>query len=96
MSRHHRKLDRRRWAILRRQILDSANWKCAICGGYAREVDHVIPLDRGGDPWDPGNLQPICSRDHRIKSASERGVIQDPERDKWDALLSTMRKRMMV
>ena len=88
MSKHHRKLDRRRWSILRRVILDDANWRCAVCGRPATEVDHVIPLDRGGDPWDPSNLQPICRGDHIEKTRGERSG-PNPERDAWRALWSS-------
>ena len=57
MSRHHGRLHSRRWARVRRAVLDRDGWRCRRCGRASRmEVDHVVPLDRGGDPWDPGNL----------------------------------------
>jgi 5-methylcytosine-specific restriction endonuclease McrA len=33
--------------------------KCWMCGGLANQVDHVIPLSRGGSNW-PANLRPAC------------------------------------
>jgi len=33
--------------------------KCWICGGDADELDHVIPLTKGGSNW-PANLRPAC------------------------------------
>ena len=41
---------------------------CVYCGATKKvEVDHVIPLDRGG-PHSIGNLAPACSRCNRSKS----------------------------
>lgn len=37
----------------------------------AVEVDHKTPLESGGDPYDPDNLQSLCKRCHVIKSAEE-------------------------
>ena len=50
----------RRWARLRRVVLDAANWRCSRCGRYANEVDHVVPLEKGGDAWKLANLQALC------------------------------------
>lgn len=38
----------------------------------ATEVDHILPLHRGGDDA-PHNLQPLCHDCHASKSAMERG-----------------------
>lgn len=48
MSKHHQKLDRRRWEAVRRRVLDAARWRCAMCRRYANECDHVRPLKLGG------------------------------------------------
>lgn len=37
----------------------------------AEQVDHIIPLEDGGEPFDPGNLQSLCFRCHVLKSAEE-------------------------
>jgi 5-methylcytosine-specific restriction protein A len=37
----------------------------------ANEVDHRIPLEQGGEPFDESNLQSLCKRCHVIKSAEE-------------------------
>lgn len=39
---------------------------CAYCNGPYEEVDHVIPLSRGGTNW-PANLRPACSHCNRKK-----------------------------
>ena len=75
MSRAHVRLDRGRWARVRLQVLDAANWRCAVCGGYGNEVDHIIPLHKGGDPWSLDNLQVLCRTDpHRQDSTRERAT----------------------
>lgn len=35
-------------------------------------VDHIIPINQGGDPLDPRNLQSLCKRHHSIKTAKEK------------------------
>lgn len=35
------------------------------------EVDHVTPVNAGGDFWDPANLQGACHADHSRKTATE-------------------------
>lgn len=48
--------------------------KCEIDGEEpteAEQVDHIIPLEDGGEPFDPANLQSLCFRCHVIKSADE-------------------------
>lgn len=35
-------------------------------------VDHIIPINHGGDPWDEDNLQTLCDRCHNVKRAGEK------------------------
>lgn len=49
---------------------------CQICEEKgkltdATEVDHIIPLEVGGEPFDPSNLQSLDKRCHVLKSAEE-------------------------
>ena len=87
MSRHHARLPSRRWGRVRRRVLDDAGWRCALCGRYGSEVDHVVPLRLGGDPWDDGNLQAICNQCHIAKSAAENGKAFSPEKAAWKKVL---------
>ena len=43
----------RAWQALRAEALRRAGWRCAHCGGYAREVHHKVPVAQGG-PEIPG------------------------------------------
>ena len=64
MSRNHvSRLHARRWARVRRAVLDRDGWRCRKCGKAGRlEVDHIVP-DPGRDPFDMGNLQVLCRAD---------------------------------
>ena len=71
-SRYHARLDVRRWAQVRRRVFDVTRWRCVDCGRAGRlECDHVVPLHRGGDPYDSGKLQTLCRTCHIDKTAGE-------------------------
>ena len=64
-----------RWRNLRREILRDA-YKCIECDRSgilepATEVDHIQPLSRGGAPYDPANLQALCTPCHSRKTRAE-------------------------
>jgi 5-methylcytosine-specific restriction enzyme A len=42
------------------------------------DVDHIIPIREGGDPWASDNLQGACHADHAGKSAKE--MRHDPNK----------------
>jgi 5-methylcytosine-specific restriction endonuclease McrA len=66
-----RPYDRHAWKTLRLQIGQRDSWCCQVvedgrvCGAPAREVDHIIPLSKGGAWYDPSNLRLACSRHQR-------------------------------
>ena len=55
------------WRSLRRRVLRAADYRCALCGAPATEVDHIRP----GDYHDISNLQAVCSTCHSHKTARE-------------------------
>lgn len=66
----------KRWRKLREWFL-LENYECKECRRYgkyapATVVDHIKPVTMGGEFWDEGNLQPLCSYCHNSKSARER------------------------
>jgi 5-methylcytosine-specific restriction protein A len=74
------RLTGRPWRRLREQVLKRDNYlcQCAECATRlvplaADEVDHVIPLSRGGTNH-PDNLRAINSEHHRLKSQTESGA----------------------
>lgn len=50
-----------------RMRIEVWGWRCWICSDAYDQVDHVIPLSRGGSNW-PANLRPICSCCNKIKA----------------------------
>lgn len=73
MSRHHRALDRRRWAHVRRLVLDRDGWRCQSkgCGKAGRlEVHHVRPLEAGGEAYDLAGLITYCRPCHFAATAA--------------------------
>lgn len=62
-------------ARLRRKINREGGAYCVHCGveypGPSIEVDHLIPVSRGGLDTDD-NVRPLCSRCHYLKSKGER------------------------
>lgn len=53
------------------------------------EVDHITPIADGGHPFDPGNLQTLCSECHREKTATENSERpQTPTRGEMSQSLS--------
>jgi 5-methylcytosine-specific restriction enzyme A len=61
---YDREWQRIRAAQLRRQP------ECEMCGEPATDVDHILPLRKGGDNG-VGNLQSLCKRCHSRKTARE-------------------------
>jgi 5-methylcytosine-specific restriction endonuclease McrA len=60
----------KRWKILRRHILHHT--PLCTCGEIATDVDHITPIEQGGDPWSPTNLQALCHPCHSRKTKAEQ------------------------
>ena len=91
MSRHHVHLNARRWAQVRRAVFERDGYRCVLCGRAGRlECDHVTPLDRGGDPWDPDNLQTLCRSCYIAKTARENRRELTPVEAAWRELVAEM------
>ena len=86
-SRHHARLDSKRWQWLRLRVFARDGWRCVDCGRAGRlECDHIVPMRKGGDAFDLSNLQTLCRGCHIDKSAQE-STKPDPARDRWRALV---------
>lgn len=60
-----------RWRRLRARILRERPWcEHPGCREPATDVDHITPIEDGGDPWDEDNLQPLCHPHHSEKTAT--------------------------
>ena len=61
----------KRWRAVRRQVLRRDRYTCQHCGRWGNEVDHIVPIQRGGPEWELSNLQTLCKRCHSRKTAKE-------------------------
>jgi len=64
--------DTARWKRVRRRQL-ARELFCRSCAEEGRDelatqVDHIVPLERGGAPFDPENLQSLCATHHSMKT----------------------------
>ena len=60
------------WKFTRLRQLSEAP-HCAHCGRPATQVDHIVPVESGGHPFDPENLQSLCQSCHSSKTAIADG-----------------------
>ncbi len=80
MSQHHERLSARPWRRVRAQVLDRAGGLCeirtpSVCTGFATEVDHIVPLSRGGHPLDVENLRAACKACNLDRNAKSPKVV---------------------
>ena len=88
-SRHYTALNQRRWQLLRLRVFGRDDWRCVKCGKAGRlECDHVVPLHRGGDPYNPANLQSLCKHCHIEKTRADTGKVPDLAREAWRELVA--------
>ena len=93
MSRHHVKIDARRWSAIRQAVFERDGWRCVQCGKAGRlECDHIRPLQRepGQDPYDPNGLQALCRDCHIQKTARENRRQPSREQLEWRQVLKGM------
>jgi 5-methylcytosine-specific restriction endonuclease McrA len=76
-------------AGMRRLVRGEQGGKCALCRQVVHEssamkgpdnrhhyiLDHIRPIAMGGDQWARENLQVLCERCNRIKTARDMGKI---------------------
>lgn len=85
-------MDDKVWQRVRKRAIASKDPVCALCGNpidmeappyspLACEVDHIIPVSRGGAPYDIDNLQLTHSKCNRQKSNRIRSDYEDTEID---------------
>lgn len=72
---HKRIYNSRKWKMTRRRILIEqplCQWPGEEGHAIASDIDHIVPLDKGGNPWARSNLQPLCRKHHGMKTREER------------------------
>ncbi|RJQ19356.1 HNH endonuclease [Candidatus Woesearchaeota archaeon] len=65
------------WMFVREDVLRRDNWRCCICqkrkGRAGLDIDHIIPVRSGIDPYDKNNLRTLCKDCHKAKTKLELG-----------------------
>jgi 5-methylcytosine-specific restriction protein A len=64
------------WFWVRKDVLRRDKWTCAICDGRfvkrKLDVDHIIPVRLGGNPFDKKNLRTLCKNCHKAKTKLDK------------------------
>ena len=65
MSRHHTRLNARRWAQVRVAAFTRDGYRCRRCGSPGRlEAHHEPPLRKGADPYVLDGIMTLCRSCH--------------------------------
>ena len=71
------------WRFVRKDVLRRDNYVCGICRKRFRkhqlEVDHIIPVQMGGELFDKKNLRTLCKDCHTFKTILDREALADIE-----------------
>lgn len=75
-----------RWRTFRQWLLDTwqeaGRTSCEIrdpgCTVAVEQVDHIVPLSRGGAKYDPANCRPACAPCNRARSDREPSPQPQP------------------
>jgi len=60
------------WVEKRKEILARDGGRCVKCASTERvQVDHIVPVSRGGSEFDNANLQTLCRPCHKEKTRQE-------------------------
>ena len=64
----------RRWQLLRLIVKRRDGYRCRACNilGGPLEIDHIKPLENGGEPFELSNVQCLCTGCHILKTTGER------------------------
>ena len=88
MSRHHTRLNPRRWALTRRQVFMRDGYRCRKCGKRGRlEAHHIVRLEDGGAAYDPDNCETMCRFCH---IEEHRTDTMTPGRSAWRKFVSEL------
>lgn len=72
----------RRWRRLRLLVFARDGHKCATCGGYGNDIDHIRPLALGGASV-PANLRVRCAHCNRSDGGKLGAKRQQAKRKEW-------------
>ena len=79
------------WGKLRKAVLKAYSYKCVYCGARATQVDHIVPVSRGGS-YELANLVASCRKCNFTKNTSlpsEAGMTIKREPDERLRIVET-------
>ena len=83
-----------KWKRVRRAAIERDGYRCRACGRASVgsfEVDHIIPISKGGLPFDLENLQTLCrSPCHFDKTTLDRGGVPHVPDAAWERLVGEL------
>lgn len=66
------------WRKLRESVIHRDKNICQMCeqpierSGKPAQVDHIKPINKGGQTIDPANLQTLCYKCHAAKTSKDK------------------------
>jgi len=67
------------WFWIRKDVLSRDHYRCGICKQRYRkkelDVDHIVPVRMGIDPYDKDNLRTLCKDCHKRKTKLDHEAI---------------------
>lgn len=68
------------WYWVRKDVLRRDSYRCSICCKRFRkaelDVDHIIPVRLGVDPFDKRNLRVLCRACHKAKTRLDEDALR--------------------
>jgi 5-methylcytosine-specific restriction enzyme A len=69
------------WFLIRKVILHRDRFRCQICKERKKkallDIDHIIPVRMGIDPFDKNNLRTICKVCHKAKTRLDEEALRE-------------------
>ena len=91
MSQHHKKLDKKTWALARLLCFDRDGFRCTECfRAGALEAHHLLPVSRGGKQYDVRNLSTKCRACHLKITARANRRVPGPKVRRWRAYIDKL------
>jgi 5-methylcytosine-specific restriction endonuclease McrA len=68
------------WYWIRKDVLKRDRYSCRICKKRFRkkdlDIDHIVPIQMGGQLFDKKNLRTLCKECHKAKSKLDNWALK--------------------
>ena len=69
------------WRMVSAIMKERTGYRCEECGGHGNlQTHHIVPISKGGEPYDESNLKVLCKPCH---DNHHKYKPQTPGRDEW-------------